>query len=63
MMTSNAYYQRILDLRPESIKDDDQLRQWEGLTDHILFYPPTVGTSPERVAENVAAIVDTFGGA
>jgi probable F420-dependent oxidoreductase len=47
--------------RPEEARD--QLRQWDGLTDHILFYPPTVGASAKRVAENVAAIVDTFGGA
>ena len=46
--------------RPEEARD--RLRQWDGLTDHVLFYPPTVGTRPERVAENVAAIVDTFGG-
>ena len=45
--------------RPEEARD--QLRQWDGLTDHILFYPPTVGVRPERVAENVAAIIDTFG--
>ena len=37
----------------------DRLKQWEGLTDPGLLYPPKVGASPER--ENLHAIVDTFG--
>ena len=45
--------------RPDEARE--QLRQWEGLTDQVLLYPPTVGTRPERVRENLAAIVDTFG--
>ena len=39
----------------------DRLRQWEGLTDHVLLYPATTRTNPERLRENLAAIVDTFG--
>jgi alkanesulfonate monooxygenase SsuD/methylene tetrahydromethanopterin reductase-like flavin-dependent oxidoreductase (luciferase family) len=45
--------------RPEEVRD--RLRQWEGLTDHPLLYPPAVGASPERVRENLAAIADAFG--
>ncbi len=45
--------------RPDEARD--QLRQWDGLADHVLFYPPSVGVRPERLKENVAAIVETFG--
>lgn len=45
--------------RPEEARD--QLRQWEGLADHVLLYSPSIGLSPERAQENLAAIVDTFG--
>jgi probable F420-dependent oxidoreductase len=45
--------------RPEEARE--RLRQWEGLTDHVLLYPPTIGASPERVRENLAAIAETFG--
>jgi alkanesulfonate monooxygenase SsuD/methylene tetrahydromethanopterin reductase-like flavin-dependent oxidoreductase (luciferase family) len=47
--------------RPDEVRE--RLRQWEGLTDHPLLYPPSVGASPERVRENLAAIADTFGDA
>jgi probable F420-dependent oxidoreductase len=39
----------------------DRLAQWEGLTDEALFYAPTVGVPPERVRENLDAILDLFG--
>jgi probable F420-dependent oxidoreductase len=45
--------------RPEEARD--RLRQWEGLADHLLLYPPSFGASPERICDNVAAIVETFG--
>jgi probable F420-dependent oxidoreductase len=44
---------------PDEAKD--RLKQWDGLTDEVLFYPPTVGLAPERVVENAKAIVDVFG--
>ena len=39
----------------------DRLKQWEGLTDHPLLYSPSAGMSPERIEENVNAIIDTVG--
>ena len=39
----------------------DRLAQWRGLTEQPLLYPATVGASPERVRENIAAITETFG--
>ena len=45
--------------RPDEVRD--RLAQWEGLTDQVLLYPPSVGTSPERALENLHAIVDVFG--
>ncbi len=45
--------------RPEEARD--QLQQWQGLTDHVLLYPPSMGADPARLRENVAAIIDTFG--
>ena len=47
--------------RPDEVRD--RLRQWEGLTEHALLYPATVGASPERVREQLAAIADTFASA
>jgi alkanesulfonate monooxygenase SsuD/methylene tetrahydromethanopterin reductase-like flavin-dependent oxidoreductase (luciferase family) len=44
--------------RPDEARD--RLRQWEGLTDHPLLYPATVGANPRRVRENLAAISDSF---
>ncbi len=44
--------------RPDEVRD--QLKQWEGLTDQALLYPPSIGIAPERVQENLAAMVDTF---
>ncbi len=45
--------------RPDEAKD--RLRQWDGLTEQVLFYPPSIGVSPARAKENLAAIADTFG--
>lgn len=44
---------------PEEARD--RLRQWDGLSDHVLLYSPSIGLRPERAQENLAAIVDTFG--
>ena len=45
---------------PDEVRD--QLRQWEGLADHVLLYSPGIGVKSGRVQENLDAIVDTFGG-
>ncbi|NJN51380.1 MAG: LLM class flavin-dependent oxidoreductase, partial [Gammaproteobacteria bacterium] len=44
--------------RPDEVRD--QLSQWQGLAEHVLFYSPSVGIKAERVAENMDAIIDTF---
>jgi probable F420-dependent oxidoreductase len=44
--------------RPDEVRD--QLKQWDGLADHVLLYSPSIGMKPERIDENLAAIVDTF---
>ena len=43
---------------PDEVRD--QLKAWEGLAEHVLFYAPSVGVKSERVQENLDAIVDTF---
>jgi probable F420-dependent oxidoreductase len=43
---------------PEECRE--KLRRWEGLIDTPLLYAPSVGVSPERVAENNRRIVETF---
>lgn len=45
--------------RPDEARD--RLKAWEGLSDHVLLYPPTVGAKPGRARENAAAIIETFG--
>ncbi len=45
--------------RPNDVRD--QLKQWEGLADHVLFYPPSVGVAPGRAEANLNAIIETFG--
>jgi len=45
--------------RPDEARD--RLRQWHGLSEQVLFYPPSVGIAPARVRENLAAIAETFG--
>lgn len=44
--------------RPDEVRD--QLRQWDGLSEQVLLYPPTVGVADERVSENLDAMVDAF---
>ena len=44
--------------RPDEVRD--QLSQWEGLTDHVLLYPPTIGANPARARENAELITETF---
>jgi probable F420-dependent oxidoreductase len=39
----------------------DKVKQWDGLSDHLLMYSPSIGMKVERVEENLAAIVETFG--
>jgi probable F420-dependent oxidoreductase len=39
----------------------DRLAQWSDLTDEPLLYAPTIGVAPERVRENVRAMLDVFG--
>jgi probable F420-dependent oxidoreductase len=39
----------------------EQFARYEGLLDHVLLYPPSVGVRPERVRENYGAIADVFG--
>ena len=46
---------------PDEVRD--RIRQWEGLSDHLLLYSPSVGMKPERVQENLLAIAETFGSA
>ena len=43
---------------PDEVRD--QIRQWEGLADHVILYSPSVGMRGGRVQENLDAIVDTF---
>jgi probable F420-dependent oxidoreductase len=45
---------------PDEAKD--RLAQWRGLSEDPLFYPPSVGVRPERMRDNMAAILDVFGG-
>ena len=39
----------------------DRLAQWKDLTEDPLFYPPSVGVRPERLRDNLDAILDVFG--
>jgi probable F420-dependent oxidoreductase len=44
---------------PDEVRD--RIKQWEGLSDHLLLYSPSIGMSVERVDENLTAIAETFG--
>lgn len=44
---------------PDEVRD--RVSQWDGLSDHLLFYSPSIGMTPERVQENLTAIAETFG--
>ncbi len=46
---------------PDEAKD--RLAQWNELCDEALFYSPSVGLKPGAIQDNLAAILDTFGGA
>ena len=37
-----------------------QLARYEGLLDHALLYPPSIGVPPDRVKENYRLIMETF---
>ncbi|MGH9885333.1 MAG: LLM class flavin-dependent oxidoreductase [bacterium] len=45
--------------RPDEARD--RLRQWDGLTEQVLLYPPSAGVAPARVRANLAAIAEAFG--
>jgi alkanesulfonate monooxygenase SsuD/methylene tetrahydromethanopterin reductase-like flavin-dependent oxidoreductase (luciferase family) len=38
----------------------ERLAQWQGLTEHPLFYAPTAGVRPERLSANLDAILSVF---
>ncbi len=40
---------------------EKQLADYQGLLDHVLLYPPSVGVSPDRVKENYKLMMDDFG--
>ena len=40
---------------------ENQLADYQGLLDHVLLYPPSVGVSPDRVKENYKLMMDVFG--
>jgi probable F420-dependent oxidoreductase len=44
---------------PDAVADQFTER-FGGVHDHVLLYSPSFGVAPERFAENLAAIVDTF---
>lgn len=44
---------------PDEVRD--RLTQWGPLADRVLLYSPSVGMKPERVQENLDAIIHTFG--
>jgi len=44
--------------RPDEARD--RLKQWDGLAEQVLFYPPSAGVAPGRVRENLAAIAEAF---
>jgi alkanesulfonate monooxygenase SsuD/methylene tetrahydromethanopterin reductase-like flavin-dependent oxidoreductase (luciferase family) len=39
-----------------------QMERCDGLLDHALIYPPSLGVRPERVRENYRLMRETFGG-
>jgi probable F420-dependent oxidoreductase len=45
---------------PDEVRD--RLAQWKDLTDHPLFYAPTIGVRPERVRANTDAMLELLGG-
>ena len=45
---------------PDEVRE--QLKAWEGLADEVILYSPSIGLQPERIEENLNAIIDTFSG-
>lgn len=39
----------------------EKVSRWSALSDQMIFYSPSVGMKPDRVTENMEAIIDTFG--
>jgi probable F420-dependent oxidoreductase len=39
----------------------EKLKAYEGLLDHALLYPPSIGVRPDRVSENYRLIRENFG--
>ncbi|MCI0778025.1 MAG: LLM class flavin-dependent oxidoreductase [Chloroflexi bacterium] len=40
---------------------EKQLARYDGLLDHVLLYPPSVGVSADRVKENYKLMMEVFG--
>ncbi|MBX8688785.1 luciferase [Mycobacterium vulneris] len=36
----------------------DGLRRYEGVLDHIMLYPPSVGIAPQRVQDNLSSLIE-----
>jgi probable F420-dependent oxidoreductase len=58
-VTDELIDQIAIACRPDEARD--RLKQWDKYSDQALLYPATVGASPARVRENIAAITDAFG--
>jgi probable F420-dependent oxidoreductase len=43
---------------PDEVRD--KIGQWQDIADHVLFYSPSIGMSPERQMENQQMIIDAF---
>ncbi len=46
---------------PDEVRD--RISQWDGLSDHLLLYSPSIGMTGGRVQENLTAIAETFSSA
>ena len=44
---------------PDEVRE--QVLQWSRYSDHVILYSPSIGMKPNRVQENLDAIIDTFG--
>lgn len=65
-------FARMMTLVPDAMVDaialagtaDDvreKIAQWQHLADHVALYSPSIGLTPERMAENQTQIIKTFG--
>ena len=43
---------------PDEVRE--QVQQWSRYSDHVILYSPSIGMKPNRVQENLDAIIDTF---